>query len=421
MTIQFLECEEITNDTKLVISEFLILLAEFNKEKFKKDKAMNLNKVLRIAYFFAAEPENDINNSNKLNINTEYPLYDIGERIIEAFSLLFESAVIFPACVQIAREMLLGSSNNPYRIKSAIISLGLLAEGCAEILKKNLEDILILIVAKFKEEKTEETIIKSACIIAVDKLTEFCFPKILDYHDKIIPMLICGISAATQNSEEIINKSLICLRYFCKNEDLDLKSYINDLLPKLLLLLRTKTLQTQKNALAALGAILENAQDLSLETIYQILETCKFLIENHINSVNNCNNSANVKNNKNNNEEDIELKACALECVSHVAFSVKLVNFGYLIQFFTEFAFNCVKSNFYELQSAGFVFLGSLAQTVGPLFASELPNFMEIALCAIKDESGVVNYKLNDEFCMDSDSEEEIEDDGKSKLNRFFN
>jgi hypothetical protein len=261
--------------------------------------------------------------------------------------------------------------------------------------------------------------VKSACIIAVDKITEFCFPNILDHQDKIIPMLISGITSNSnannhkQNSEEIINKSLTCLRYFCKNEDLNLKTYIGEILPKLLLLLRSKSLQTQKSALAALGAILENANDLSAETIHQILETCKFLIENHLS------NFKESVSGINNTEEEYQLKASALECVSHVAFSVKLLNFGYLIQFFTVFAFDCVKSSVYELQDAGFVFLGSLARSLGTLFAAELRNFMEIALNALKDESGVVNYKLSDEFCMDSDSEEEIEDDGKSNFYYF--
>jgi len=403
LTIDFLLNSDISNDTKLIISEFLILLAEFNKQSFKKDSNSNIIKVLQIAYRFAASPE--FRESNDECIDKEYPLYDIGERLIESFSSTFESSIIFPACVEISREML--GSQNPLNIKAAIISLGLLAEGCSEILMKNLSEILNIIVQKFLEEEKEQIIIKSSCIIAIDKLTEFCWPNILEFQDKVIPMLIHGITPHgkydnEKNLEEIINKSLICLKYFCKDEEINLIVYIQELLPKLVFLLKSKSITIQKNSLSALGSILENASNLPIETIHQILETCKFLLENQ------------------ETNEDYDLKASVLECVSHVAFSVKLLNFGNYIQFFTEFAFYCVKTSVYELQDAGFLFLGSLARTIGSLFATELKNFMQITFNVLKDESGVVNYKVNDEFSIDSDSESEVEENGRSKFLSLF-
>jgi len=411
LTIEFLTNEDISNDSKLIISEFLIMFAENNKLSFKKNNSENIYKVMKIAYIFASSEDEYLNENENLILEKEYPLYDIGERIIESFSLIFESSIIFNACVEFSKDYLNSKDSN--KIKAALISLGLISEGCAQMLKKNLGEILNLIVSKFLEENSEEIIIKSACIIAIDKLTEFCWPNILNFHDKIIPMLLVGITPHSnfkneKNLQNIINKSLICLQYFCKNtnDDINLNIYLNELLPKLIFLLRSKSILIQKNSLSALGAILENANDLSSEIIHQILETCKFIIENNINTLNN--------NNNYNNEEDIEIKACALECVSHVAFSTKLINFGYLIQFFTEFAFNCIKSNIYEMQDAGFVFLGSLARTIGPLFASELNNFMNIVYNVLKDESGSSNNKGNDEFGMDSDSEDEVEENGKS-------
>lgn len=419
LTLELLTNETFSNDTKLIISEFLILISELNKEHFRKNENLYLRKCLEIGFKFAASPEDFENN--------DYPLYDIGERIIESLALLYPSKIIFPISVEISKFLL--ESNNENNIKAAIISLGLLAEGCSQMLKKNLDEIINLILKRFTLEnsslntdninndgitlmQSKNTTIKSACIIAIDRFTEFCWPNILDYHDKIIPMLIYGLTPNEKlnhnfhnninNQDDLINKSLICLKYFCKSEDLDIKHHINLLLPKLVILLNNKNITIQRNTLAALASILENARDLSSESLHHILEACKYIISTKI------------------SEDENDLRASALECVSHLAFSVKLLNFSESLRFFSEFAFECINSKTFEFQDAGFSFMGSLAQTIGIEFRNILDKIMPIIFLNLKDQSGAQSSLLNDEFAMDSDSENEIEDNGKSKFNRLI-
>jgi hypothetical protein len=404
LTFYFLENSEFTNNSKLIISEFLITFSEFNRNLFKKNGNFLIKKTLELAYKYASEPEVKLNDNDNYYDN-EYPLFDIGERIIESFSILFQPKIIFPICIEITKNFI--SSQNIHKIKSAIISFGLIAEGCADIIKKNLSEIIDLIVAKFDEYNSLDSIndyykkiINIACIISIDRLGEFCYPNILDYQDRIIPMIMYGLSDLNikNNNEEYLHKSIICLNFLCKNNDFDIGNYLEKILPNLIYLINSKNQMIQRDSINVLASILENTKNLKPDILHKILDACKFLISNKLSI------------------DDNSLRALALECVSHISFSLKILNFSDYFLFFSHFAIECIQSNIYEFKDAGFTFIGSLANNLGPLaIANDLDKIIPIIFTALKDESGI-NNNLEDEIGLDSDSEIEIEENGISKI-----
>jgi hypothetical protein len=205
-------------------------------------------------------------------------------------------------------------------------------------------------------------------------------------------MLVQGLSC---KEDEIIEKCLIELNYFCRNLDMELDDYVKELLPRLIILLENhKSVKVQEECLFALASIIGGAQNLIGETLFPILDTCKTIILHR------------------NTEDEIELRANALDCVAHIAFVIKLEKFQPYMQFFTAFATECIKSDKYEFQDAGFMYFGSLAGILGESIATDLPYLMERAFEILKDDSGLTTNKSKDEFGLDSDSEEE---DGKGE------
>lgn len=119
-------------------------------------------------------------------------------------------------------------------------------------------------------------------------------------------------------------------------------------------------------------------------------------------------------------DDEVELRANALNCVAQICFVVKYEKFQPFIEFFNSVAFQYVNSDKYELQEAGFTYFGSLANILTKNFDSYLPSLMEIAMKVLKDTSGVTENEDKDEYGLDSDSEEEDELVNAKSNSNFF-
>jgi hypothetical protein len=108
-----------------------------------------------------------------------------------------------------------------------------------------------------------------------------------------------------------------------------------------------------------------------------------------------------------NTETENELRANSLNCVANIAFVVKLEAFKPYLEYFTNFAYECIKSTVYEFQDAGFSYFGAIAKIMGSEFKTYFDNLMEIAMVVLKDDSGINNEEKKDEYGLDSDSEED--------------
>jgi len=392
LTIWFLNNNEYSGNTKLVLSEFLMMLGEYKKKIFIKDDYAVLRSVIEVGYKMLStntEVEEDSDDGQLSD-------YSIGSRMIEYLSKVISSKHVFPVFTSYIQKLL--NSNDCYERRAAITSFGLIAEGCNMKISEILEDIVNTLVNSFLNDPA--VIVKSASIISMDKLTQHC-PEVCEFHAKVIPMLIQGLSA---KEEEVVENSLIELNYFCRSLDLELEEYVGELLPRLIYLLENhKSVKVQENCLFALASVIGNAQGLISQTLFPILETCKSIILHR----------------KNDDEE--ELRANALDCVAQISFVIKMELFAPYKDFFTAFAVDCVKSNKYILQDSGFTYFNTLSGIMGDSFADFLPDLMNIAFQILQDDSGITETKDKDEFGFDSDSEDEDNDKiGNVYINEDF-
>jgi len=397
ISLDFLQIEskagvgvELDNITISVISEFLLLICEGkNKKVFKANNCELLQIALERSFKLAAvEP------GVQESLEETAPKRETGERMIEGFSQLFPSKFVFEICLNYIKQML--NSPNGFLRKQAIMLIGLITEGCSEKIKENLADFINVIEEKFKTDADNR--VKIACLMVIDRLSEFCYPQIVDYYQRIIPISVTGLFSG---EAELVENSLVAFRCYSENPEVDVAPYVPQILPRLIELLESKIVNIQRDALSCLSVIVDNTKDELKNTLIPILETCrKIILEKK-------------------DDSEVEVRAYALRCVAHIAFSIKLENFSAYLAFFSEIAFNAINSSFYELQDAGFVYLKYIAELLGESFGSELPHVMPVALRLLKDDSGIVNAKADqlvkgEEEDIGSENEDDDED---SKFN----
>jgi hypothetical protein len=376
----------LNNITLSVIAEFLILISESNKKFFKKNNCKYLNLALECGFKFCSEESESLKDNGK---EENSPKCQIGERMIEEFSQLFPSKFVFDIAMKYIKLFI--TNENGFIRRQGIRAICCISESCSEKIKEHLSEFIDLLEDKFKNDK--ENKVKIACLIAIDNLSEFCYPQIAEYYDRILPISITGLFS---EDPEIVANSLVAFKFYSQNHDVDLTPYVSKVLPRLIELLNSKLFYIQRDSLTALSAIVESSKDIDHNTLMIILETCKGIID--------------LKT----NDADCEVRSCALICVAHIANAIKLEKFNPFLQFFSQIAFLGINSNLYEMQSAGFVYLKYISELLGDSFGNELDNIMPIAMKLLKDDSGIIGVKsekegagLDDNDASDDDEDEE--------------
>ena len=400
LTLRLLANEEYNSNTKLVLSEFLYMAVQYKKKLYTKNDNEYLKQFLALAFKFISSEDNE----NETELYSETSLFTIGSNMVNQITGVISSKRTFPILTEIIKAHV--HSNKKWERRASIAIIGEMAEGCATQMKDNIEDIITLLIDTF--DKDPEESIKGQCIVSMDQVSQNCNPEINEYYDKIIPMLIKGLYSA---SEDIVEKSLIEINYFCSMVDFEMEDYLNmniemnsNLLKKLINILETsKSMWILEKCLDALGSVVTNAQNLQAIALIPIIETLKSITMTK-NTVN-----------------DQRLIGRTLNCVANIAAVVKYEKFQPYEEFFGKFAFECIKSNVYELQFGGLSFFTSLADIKGEAFAPLLDEVMTEIFRILKDTSGIVEKaKAKDEFTLDSDSEEEMEGNGDVFWNEDF-
>ena len=121
-----------------------------------------------------------------------------------------------------------------------------MAEGCAEKLKKNLQNpVMNVLIPKGLNHAAPE--VRGAAINALSYFSEYLIPDIVDYHAQIIPSMMAYVGDA---STKVAEKALIAVDVFFENmEEDDIKNYLPTVIPRLSeVLLAEKSTPIMRNA-----------------------------------------------------------------------------------------------------------------------------------------------------------------------------
>lgn len=388
LTIKFLNSDEFSGNSKLVLAEFIQMISQNKKKLFTRNNCAYLKSIIGIGFKLASEPDQSYNEDEYSRKIYLIVAFFIGMSIVETFSQSISSKFVYPICSEWIQKLVFSTNENER--KAGISAMGRISEGCHEKVLDSLEDFVSCLTNIFLKDSSNK--VKEAAIVSMDHLVKN-FTEIIDYHDKIIPMLLKGLD---EQAERVIEYSLIELKYFLKSIDIEIEPYLQELFNKISVLLdHHKSLIIKQEALSALCAVINSGNKLVQNALLPVLTKCKEIIETR------------------HKDEEQTLRANALHCVAEIAFVIKIEAFQPYLSYFSQIALDCLNSKRYELIEAGFSYFGSVAQIMGESFADNLPILMPISLELLKDDSGVSRIQKNDEYGLDSDSDdEENEDEG---------
>ena len=400
LTINLLNNNEFNGNTKSVLGEFLITICQFNKKLYTKNDSNLLKEYIKSAFNLISNPENE----NDTDLYSDLSLFKIGLNMINSITRIISSKKTFPILIELIKHY--HQQNNKLERRGSIAIIGEMSEGCSTLMKDNIEDIINLLINTFSNDPDEG--VKGQCIISMDLLSQYCSPEINEYYDKIIPMLIKGLNS---NSEDILEKSLIEINYFCSSVDFELEDYLDmnnemnsQLLNKLIeILSNSKSLRIQEKTLDALGSVIINGHNIKIEILIPIISTLQQITL------------------KKTTINDRSLIGSCLSCIANIIVVIKDKFTNDFENYFNKFAFECIQSKEYELQYGGLCYFSSLAEIKGNNFSNILESLMPNIINILNDNSGIVEKnKVKDEFALDSDSEDEMDGNGNLYWNEEF-
>lgn len=75
--------------------------------------------------------------------------------------------------------------------------MGVISEGCLELMKKNLEPVLHIVLASLRDT---EQMVRGAASFALGQFAEYLQPEIVSHHESVLP---CILNALDDASNEV--------------------------------------------------------------------------------------------------------------------------------------------------------------------------------------------------------------------------
>lgn len=140
-------------------------------------------------------------------------------------------------------------SPEAHRRKAGCAVLGVIAEGCCDVMKQTLSQILPRLLTSAQDP---EFFVREAACFALGQFSEHCQPEILYFHQSVLPVIFAALEDPRPTVQ---GTSCYVLEMFCENLQPDtLRPFLGPLMMKLSQLLQSQQKNTQEMALAALAA-----------------------------------------------------------------------------------------------------------------------------------------------------------------------
>ncbi|RDD47604.1 Importin-4 [Trichoplax sp. H2] len=177
------------------------------------------------------------------------------------------------------------NSQEPLKVKAALVSIAVVAEGCSEYIRFKLLDRMVMCIGKGIESHHE--IVQNAALYALGQFAMYLQPDVNKYAPNILPLLFNHlgnlVKKATANKTFAISRAYYALEQFCEHLDADINPYLQSLLEMLLATLNNTQISFIKElAISALGATVNAAKDAIRPYFQGIVDILKPYIILHV-------------------------------------------------------------------------------------------------------------------------------------------
>ncbi|KAG9455538.1 hypothetical protein H6P81_000046 [Aristolochia fimbriata] len=271
---------------------------------------------------------------------------------------------VFPPILEFASTNI--RNINPKYREASVTALGVISEGCFELMKEKLEPVLHMALAALKDH---EQMVRGAASFALGQFAEHLQPEIVSHYESVLP---CILSALDDGSEEVKEKSYYALAAFCENMGEEILPYLDPLMGRLLSAIQSSPRNLQETCMSAIGSVAAAAEQAFIPFAEKVLELMKvFMVLT--------------------NDEDLCSRARATELVGIVAMAVGRTRIEPVLPPFIEAAISGFALDFSELREYTHGFFSNIAEIMGESFTQYLPRVVPLVFssCNLDDGSAV--------------------------------
>jgi hypothetical protein len=238
--------KKISNRLRTSGCDYLFSLADFNAKQLASRESL-LKKIVETVCLTCAEPYKHREDDEE----TGEFVQEIALWLIETLAITIKPKKIYPVLFEAAVNLIKSEDTN--QINTGFLVLGAICEGCAEKVKKNLQNpIMNVLIPRGLAHSAPE--VKGAAINALCYFSEHLIPDIFEYHGVIIPALLGHISDL---SLKVASKALIAIDVFFDGmEQEDIIQYLAPAVPRLIEVLgnNNSTPLMKAAAISAIGS-----------------------------------------------------------------------------------------------------------------------------------------------------------------------
>ncbi|GLT34350.1 hypothetical protein SLA2020_088710 [Shorea laevis] len=264
-------------------------------------------------------------------------------------------------------------NENPKFREASVTALGVVSEGCAELMKDNLKSVLDIVHGALRDP---EQMVRGAASFALGQFAEHLQPDIISHYGSVLPSILNALEDA---SDEVKEKSYYALAAFCEDMGSEILPFLDPLMGKLLASLQNSPRNLQETCMSAIGSVAAAAEQAFIPYAEKILELMKtFMVLTK--------------------DEDLRLRARATELVGIVAMSIGRAGMEPILPPFIEAAISGFGLEFSELREYTHGFFSNVAEILDDGFSKYLPHVVPLAFSSCNlDDGSAFNIDESDD------------------------
>ncbi|KAL9458999.1 hypothetical protein AB3S75_007817 [Citrus x aurantiifolia] len=302
--LQIAEAESLEEGTRHLAIEFVITLAEARERApgMMRKLPQFISRLFAILMSMLLDIEDDpLWHSAETEDEDagESSNYSVGQECLDRLAIALGGNTIVP----VASEQLPAYLAAPEWQKhhAALIALAQIAEGCAKVMVKNLEQVLSMVLNSFRDPHPR---VRWAAINAIGQLSTDLGPDLQNqFHQQVLPAL-AGAMDDFQNPRVQAHAASAVLNFSENCTPEILTPYLDGIVSKLLVLLQNGKQMVQEGALTALASVADSSQEHFQKYYDAVMPFLKAILVN-----------ATDKSNR-------MLRAKSMECISLVGMAV---------------------------------------------------------------------------------------------------
>ena len=375
--MQILQCRPKLIAKKNLVEPLLKQLVEMIAVSDNEKSIFNFNSNSN-----ASRTADDEDDDDDEDFDPEQEFLLLAQRALDVMSLNIPSKHFSQPALAVCAQCL--ESPSPNFRKAGCAVLGIIVEGCSDVIKTILSQIVPKLVNATQDQ---HHFVREVACFALGQFSEHCQPDILYHHQTVLPAIFKVLEDERPNVQ---GTSCYVLEMFCENlQPETLRPLLGMLVEKLLRLLQIAQPSTKEMALSALAASSVAAEKDFLpyaEACCNIIAPMMFLTD----------------------LPHYSLRGRALECWGHIGIAIGKEHFARYFETGINSAMQGIQLNDLSLKEFAYVYFANAAKVMTNAFDPSLQQLVD-HLVEVINESELVLGNEDDE---DEDDEEEADAEG---------